>query len=408
MSQLLLGTMKELLRICNISERNKVSSKVLFRKKILILSTSPFIVNIFFNDHICFLSKSNNITVLTPQESFPSLKMKSDSYKYINFEIARKISIFKDLKSFFVLLTFLLFNRFDLIICLGPKAGLIGIFTGFLCGIKKRLFIFQGEVWANKKGIDRYFLKFFDRCIVNFATHLLAVSQNEKEYLFRENVDINKKIKVLGKGSIAGVSLNQVNADKHEIDRELKKLQIPKKSKICLYIGRLTRDKGLLDLAEAFNRIADKCNLYLLIVGPDEENIKNEFKRSVNKHIDKVRFIPYTSNITLYFSLSYFVVLPSYREGLPQSILEAFSFAKPVIASDIYGIRSLVKNKYNGLLFKARNIDELAKLLIYMNNIPIKKYRIYCKNSYKFVSEYYNKEKVIKLYSEYFNYLLKQ
>ena len=99
-----------------------------------------------------------------------------------------------------------------------------------------------------------------------------------------------------------------------------------------LYMGRINREKGLVDLVLAFKKnINSWPKLNLIIVGPDEANTSNFLNEILGKCKRRVRFLGYQSDPSLFFYISDFVILPSYREGLPQSILEAFVYKKPVI-----------------------------------------------------------------------------
>ena len=376
-------------------------------KKIAIVSTTPFILKHFFLEHIVFLAKNYEVDIYTNLKNFSTINLENFSATVFNLRISRKINLLEDILCFCKLNLFFLFRRYDLVINLGPKAGLLGSLASFLSRTKIRLFIFQGEVWANKTGFYRFVLKSIDQLIVLLSTNVLAVNHKEKLFLKNEGVDKYRKIKVLGYGSIGGVNTSPLSFVPNDRIKFLEKLNFPPESIIMLYMGRVNKEKGLVDLAQAFkDNIIFWPKLNLIIVGPDEAKTINFLSKILDKYKSRVRFLGYQSDPSLFFYISDFVILPSYREGLPQTILEAFVYKKPVISTKIYGVEGVVIDRFNGILVKPGDIPgiSLAVNFLYKNPAKIK---LYGENAYKFVKEKFNKEKVMSLYEKYFDRLLK-
>ena len=376
-------------------------------KKIAIVSTSPFILKHFFLEHIAFLAKNYEVDIYTNFKNFSTINSENFPAKVHNLKISREINLLRDIFCLFKLNLFFLFRRYDLVINLGPKAGLLGSLASFLSRTKIRIFIFQGEVWANKTGFYRFFLKSIDQLIVLLSTNVLAVNHKEKLFLKNEGVDKYGKIKVLGYGSIGGVNINPLPFVLNDRIKTLEKLGLSSNSIIMLYIGRINREKGLVDLALAFKKnINSWPKLNLIIVGPDEANTSNFLNEILGKCKSHVRFLGYQSDPSLFFYISDFVILPSYREGLPQSILEAFVYKKPVISTKIYGVESIVTDRFNGLLVKPGDIYAISSAIDFLYKNP-SKIKLYGENAYKFVKEKFSNKKVIRLYEKYFDRLLK-
>jgi glycosyltransferase involved in cell wall biosynthesis len=128
-------------------------------------------------------------------------------------------------------------------------------------------------------------------------------------------------------------------------------------------VGRLKKDKGVLDLAKAFSRMSDNCpDAHLLFVGPDEENLSGKIMQYV---LDKnrIHFVPYTDNPEKFMAAADVLCLPSYREGFGNVIIEAAACAVPSIGSRIYGITDAIQENITGKLHTAGNVDEIARLL---------------------------------------------
>lgn len=171
----------------------------------------------------------------------------------------------------------------------------------------------------------------------------------------------------------------------------------------ALYFGRLSKEKGILNLLEAFSYIENQ-KLYIAGDGPEKEKIEKMIK---DRHLENnVKLLGFLNEKEMQEAIanSKFVVLPSiWYDNCPYSILETLTIGKPVIGSDIGGIPELVKNKQNGLIFKhddIRDLEEKMKLL-FENNELVKEYS---KNAKKIAQKEYSKEeyynKMIKIYED--------
>ena len=138
------------------------------------------------------------------------------------------------------------------------------------------------------------------------------------------------------------------------------------------FVGRFLKDKGIENLIEAFSIIRDKkLDIKLWLVGePDYGNISSVTKEylenaiSVNKNIEWKGKV---SNIKKIWKNSHIAVLPSKREGLPLSLLEAAACGKPIVASDVPGCREIAISGFNAILFDVDNIVQLADSIIYLS-----------------------------------------
>jgi glycosyltransferase involved in cell wall biosynthesis len=368
------------------------------KKRIYIVSTSPFIIENFFKEHHAKLIEKYDVVIFTNFNNFKDIILNNKRLVAININIMRNIKILSDLFTLMNLFFIFLFFRPDMIISLGPKAGFLSGVAGLFSRIKSRVFIFQGQVWANKSGLFRYFLIFFDFLIAKTNNHLLSISSHEKKLLLKNKITYKDKINVLGNGSICGVDTTYpVNKSLKisKTDLHLDKLFI------FSYIGRLTIDKGILDLLKSFENLSKKnTQIHLLLIGPDEMNINSY----VNKNLNNISILPYQNDLTPFYDLTDCLILPSYREGLPITILEAFAAKVPVITSNIPSLKVMVK--YNrGLFFKVKDVkslEEKMNIILFDKNLRKK----LSENAYTYVKHNFDKTKIVKKYIEYFESIL--
>jgi glycosyltransferase involved in cell wall biosynthesis len=134
-----------------------------------------------------------------------------------------------------------------------------------------------------------------------------------------------------------------------------------------LFIGRLLGDKGVREFVEAARIVQSEVpEVRFQLLGPiDEGNRSAVTKREVDHWVAEgtVDYLGATEDVRPYIGRATAVVLPSYREGLPRSLLEAAAMARPLIASDVPGCRELVEPGVNGFLCEVSNANSLAKAL---------------------------------------------
>lgn len=141
---------------------------------------------------------------------------------------------------------------------------------------------------------------------------------------------------------------------------------LPEGSPVFLLVGRLLEAKGLYEYAEAA-RIVKKNRpeaRFLLLGAPESsrggvpmETIRQWEKEGI------VEYLGVTRDVRPYVGQANVIVLPSWREGLPCSLMEAMSMGRPVVATDVPGCRDVVTNGRNGFLVPARTPAALAKAI---------------------------------------------
>lgn len=286
--------------------------------------------------------------------------------------IPRNVAVVADLKALFKLIKIFWHEDFSIVHSHTPKAGILTSLAGFISLRKIRIHTFTGQVWANYKGLKKKFFILLDKIIVNLNTVNYVDSNGQREFLIENGVGTREKLKVLNKGSIAGIDVKKFSIDNvHTHSQELRENFFPHYTgKVLLYLGRVNNDKGLKELAEAFLELTGKFNFKLMIVGP-REKLNQDLENLLNileGHKD-VHFHEFVKNPEFFLAMCDIYCLPSYREGCPTTVLEASALEKAVLASNIYGIRDIVEVGKTALLFEAGNTKDLVnKLKIMLND----------------------------------------
>ena len=215
--------------------------------------------------------------------------------------------------------------------------------------------------------------------------------------LFLKNNLVKKNNSFLIPGS--GIDLKKYNILKKKIN---------KKNINFLFIGRLIKDKGILEFIEVAKEIKkkEKLDITFSVIGSiDSQNSSSiTYEEYLNfKNMKILNFLGKKKNIKKYLSKTDCIVLPSYREGLPRVLLESSAMSLPAITTNVPGCRDVVKDGYNGFLCKARNKNSLLKAIYRFLNLSYKKRLIMGKNSRKKAEKYFNEKIVFERYKKIIN-----
>ncbi len=336
------------------------------KPKVAIVISSPMMVNFFLISQINHLSAEFEITLITgitDNDVALSDDLIHKKITIIRINMQRKISIFSDIVTFFRLIKIFKKYKFDIVHSISPKSGLLAQIAAFFVGIQIRIHTFTGQVWANKSGLWRYLLKLIDILIVRISSNILVDSYSQRSFLMLENVVNHDNSKVLLNGSISGINEKRFTPSKASYLSFRKENGLKNDSIIILFIGRLTKDKGVIDLIKAFEKlILNQNNCYLLLVGPDEENM-------LKKYVDKEEIshqifcFDYTEKPEFYMQVSDLLCLPSLREGFGNVVLEAAMCRVPAIVSDIYGLKDVIEKDITASTFTPGDVSNLTNLL---------------------------------------------
>ena len=376
------------------------------RKSICFVVATPFTAKVFLENHINVLSIYYDVYLVANFSNFDKTIFNNFPLKNIkNIGIERDISILKDLKALFLLKKYFNENNFDAVHTITPKAGLLGIVSGRLAGIKARVHIFTGQVWHTKKGLFKYFLKLLDKVIVKSATQILVDGESQRQFLINSSIIKVGNSRVLGKGSISGVDVSRFKPDL-QIKREVRKeLGINKDEVVFMFLGRMNRDKGILELTSAFNNISqNNSKACLLFVGGDEENMTPLVISRVSAS-NKVIFTGVTSQPERMLQACDIFCLPSHREGFGTSIIEASLLEKPIICSDTYGLMETILDNETGFRHKVDNIESLKiamETLLNDKDLRLK----FGKNARYYALEYFTSKQITQKWIEFYKEIL--
>lgn len=332
------------------------------RKRICFVVAVPMTVTAFLNVHIERLAEEYDVFVVS---NFSAGDVGiSARAEQVHVDIAREISPGRDLSGLLALVRVFRKYHFDVVHSVTPKAGLLSMMAGFFARVPVRIHWFTGQVWVTRKGGARFILKSADRLIAAFATHLLADSPSQRDFLVSEGVCATGRVEVIGDGSICGVDGQRFSPSQEAriAIREAHGIGLDKV--VILFLGRLNVDKGVREMAKAMSLLNhDFPEVHWLIVGPDEEGMVEHLKEAGRALGSRLHFQGFTREPEAYMAAADIFCLPSYREGFGSSVLEAAAAGVPSVATRIYGLSDAVEDNVTGLLVEPRDALGLAQAL---------------------------------------------
>ncbi len=377
--------------------------------KVLRVTTVPQSLHQLLKPQLDFLK--NDFEIITASGPFDQEHIdKYGPWEYKHYEIAltRKINPFRDLKAILQLYKIIKNERVNIIHTHTPKAGLVGMLAGLLAGTKIRLHTVAGMPFVETKGLKKKILIVLEKLTYRIAHQVMPNSFGLLSYIIDNKLAAKKKLKILANGATIGVDMDYYKRTK-DVEKEAtalkSELKIAPDDFICCYIGRLTRQKGLEELITAFGKIlSSNPAIKLILLGRYEQHldpIEDKYIEAINANY-QIMHLGYKNDIRPYLALSNLFVFPSYREGMPNVVLQAGCFDLPCIVTDIPGSNEIITDGYNGLIVNKKSADELFNAINYLiENVEIRKAMSRCARDE--VSKKYNRIVILEeLKKEYY------
>lgn len=256
-------------------------------------------------------------------------------------------------------------EKFDLIQYSTPNASLYASMAGRLAHVPVRLYCQWGMAFVGFQGLKRKIFQMEEKYVCHLSTHIEPDSNSNLRFAHEIGLYSKSKGSVIWNGSACGVNLTKFDiSNKEEYRKDIREqLDIPEDAFVYGFVGRITRDKGVNELLEAYKKLNDDS--YLIMVGRSEvdETINQELYTWASKN-EKIKFTGYTTVVEQYLSAMDCYILPSYREGFGMGVVEAEAMGVPVIVTDIPGpIDAMIDNE-TGIVVQKADVESLYNAMI--------------------------------------------
>lgn len=337
-------------------------------QKVLLLSCTHSFGAKFLQGQIFYMKQKGFkvVVISAPGTEIEQLCLKEGA-TFLPFPFRREISLIDDVKAVFRLRKIINSIKPSIINTGTPKAGLLVCLAGRLSCRKPIVFTLRGLRSETLSGIKRFIVRSMEKFTCSLAHVVIPISPSLDLHAQKIGLYSKGKSVVLGKGSSNGVDISKFSPSLSiEAKNDLRKsLGISSSDYVISYIGRITNDKGVVELFNSFKQLAKRYSeLKLLIVGKfeDEDAIPLDIKKQLYSH-PQVILEGYREDIKSIYEIIDVLVLFSKREGFGNILIEASSMEVPVIASHIPGCIDAVDNGNTGFL--VNNPKELLEKLEY-------------------------------------------
>jgi glycosyltransferase involved in cell wall biosynthesis len=286
-----------------------------------------------------------------------------------------------------------------------PKAGLLGSIAAMICGVPTRVYFLRGLKLETCTGLKRSILLVAER-VASVCSHVvLCNSHSLRKQALALGVAPENKLRLLGNGSSNGVDVEHFQPGP---DKLRHRLGLPQDANVVGFVGRFTRDKGLPELVEAFDAIlAAKPGTHLLLVGwfdAAEDALGEDLHLRIKRH-PRIHSTGYVADTAPYYHAMDVMVLPTWREGFPNVVLEAAASGIPVVTTIATGSRDAVVPEVTGLLIPPGHPMAIRESVLQLLHNPERRWRM-GKAARAWVLEHYVNGQVLGATAHYYRSLL--
>lgn len=332
-------------------------------KKVFRITTVPLSLNRLFKGQLKMLNQHFDLVGVSSLGSELEKVHQREGIRVVALPMERHISLIKDFISLIRMTFLFLKEKPDMIHSYTPKAGLISMMAGWIAGVPVRMHTFTGLVFPTATGLKQKILIATDRLTCACATHINPEGNGVKNDLIKYHIT-KKPLKIIANGNVNGIDLEYFQRI-FEVEQTAKAYKKEGVFTFC-FIGRVVRDKGINELVSAFVRLQKKyAKIRLILVGPFEKKLDPVSEETENQilHNSAIEFMGFQNDVRPFLAASDAFVLPSYREGFPNVVIQAGAMGLPSIVTDINGSNEIVESGKNGVIIESQNEQVLYQAM---------------------------------------------
>ena len=376
--------------------------------KIIRATTVPISLNSFCKGELKSLNEKYEVVALSsPGEDLDEVQ-KREGVRTIAIPMDRRISILHDVVSLVRIIKAMNKEKPYMVHSMTPKAGLLCMIAAWITRVPVRVHTFTGLVFPTSTGFLRKVLMGTDFITCYCATHIVPEGKGVKADLLNHNIT-NKPMKVLGYGNGRGVDMEYYSF-RDEVKSKMEVLGLRADCKFTfLFVGRIVKDKGIKELCEAFDLLSGMAEVRLFLVGGYEDNldpISQKSREIIEKNKSIIAVGRKTGDELLaYYAASDCYVSPSYREGFPNTVLEAGAMGLPCIVTDINGSREIIIEGENGVIIPSHDSKALFEAMYNMKRDKVAREKM-AGNARKMIGERFEQSFVRKCLYDFYDEVL--
>lgn len=333
----------------------------------------------FIGDQFSYLrEKGYNMHLICSGDSTLKDFAEKQQIEYEAVPLNRQLSLVSDVKALIRICQFIRSHHIDTIIAHQVKSRLLGVTAARIMGVKHIIIFAHGAVFETMKGLKKRLLLLESKYEVLMSHKTICVSNYIKQLRLRFKIEKEKRQIILGAGTCNGIDtqslFNPQKVSKKKKIEAMRKMGIEDNDFVIGFVGRLVRDKGVIELLEAFSilqRHSGSRNIKLMIVGAPEkrDGLPQRILTMLQKnqgilYVGKVRY----EEMPLIYSLMSILVLPSHREGFGMCNIEAQAMGVPVLTTSYTGCVDSIIDKQTGFYISNDPEDIARKMGIFFDD----------------------------------------
>ena len=312
-----------------------------------------------------FMANGFEVTVVCASSELDDA-IRARGIRLFTVPFTRAITLLQDLRAFVRLYRFLRREHFDLVEVTTPKAALVGALATRLARCPRLIHMLQGLAYQGKRGLLGSIMRTSTRIPCRLSNVTLAVSPSVRDEACRDGIADPARIRVLGHGSGNGVDLERFSPQRRISGAAVReKYGIAPDAVVLGFVGRMTRDKGIEELAAAFRALSTEFPKAVLLLVGDYEDRDRPADSTVGflSTCPSMRHVGWQTDVVPFMAAMDVFVLPTYREGLGNVLLEAAAMEIPTVTTDATGARDSIVGGVTGLRVGVGNVLELREAL---------------------------------------------
>lgn len=347
------------------------------KQKLVRTTTIPRSLRVLLSGQLKYMSDFYDVIAISSGgDEFEQVKSEQGVRGYVVPFTRKTFSIVSDLKAFFKLIQIFRKEKPYIVHSHTSKDGLLCMVAAFICRVPNRIYTIAGL--ADIAGVRGMMLNLAEWLTFKCATKIYPNSKNMMDIYLANHSFSAKKAKVILNGSSNGIDTEYFSS-KHFTENTLsdirKQYGISSDAFNFIYIGRLVGDKGVNELIQAFERVSKEyVNARLIVVGnyeADLDKLEDATIDSIHNN-SKIIFVGYQIDVRPFILLSQTLILPSYREGMPNVVMQAGALDTASIVTNINGCNEIIIDNINGSIIPRKDVEALYdKMKYYLQNPDI-------------------------------------
>lgn len=338
--------------------------------RLLRITTVPISLHLLLQGQFGYMRQHGFDVITMSADGVEVSSVSKDGTKHIIIPFTRKITLLRDLKCLWQLIWEIKRIRPDIVHTHTPKAGLLGMMAAWICNVPVRMHTVAGLPLVEATGLRRKVLEIAERITYSCAHVVYPNSSGLKKFIENHFHVAPSKVKIIGSGSSNGIDTDFFTRSpvlEKQTEQLKQRYKIRPDDVVFSFVGRIVRDKGIVDLVKAFKilnreRVDNGARLFLLLVGHFEDDLDPlppEILEFLVKD-ESVVLAGFQADIRPWIMASNIFVFPSYREGFPNVVMQASLLTVPCIVSDINGCNEIVLNNETGIIVPPKDINALS------------------------------------------------